>query len=271
MRVVPDRVGHAYLLEGGAGLLEYANAFAKALNCLQGGAVACNACISCRVFDSGNHPDTIYVVNTGEKSKTKDIGVNDVREQIVLPMATKPFNYKYKIFIVDKAETLTPPAQNALLKTIEEPAPYGVFLLLTAKIELILETVRSRCVIVKVDAAQHTSSTVRAFPAGDADETRYTAMHELVREVTETAHAKDILGALALYKKIEPYKDSKELTSALLDTLYEGYGTRIRITQDAHAIRAAKAITHTKEILSQNGNFQLAMELMLLRIGGHIA
>jgi DNA polymerase III delta prime subunit len=253
MRVIKDKLGHAYIMEGETGLLEAANAFAKGLNCLEGGEVACNGCISCRVFESGNHPDTLYVTST----KTAGIGVDDVREQVVRQMATKPFSYKYKVFIINKAETLTPAAQNALLKTIEEPAPYGVFLLLTTQIEVMLPTVLSRCVTVRIDAIKDVEA-----PSEE--------MQALVREVVETAHTLDIIGAMNIYKKFEPFKESKESVQGLLDMLYMGFGQRIRTTQGKNALKAAKAITKTKEILSQNGNFQLAIEMMLLKINGLI-
>jgi len=253
----------AYIFDGESnheneGLLPAANAFAKALNCLQptqreGQPTACNACISCRVFASGNHPDTLYITGT----KANSIGVDDVRTQLVEQMATKPFSYAYKIFIIDKAETLTPQAQNALLKTIEEPAPYGVFLLLTPDYNALLETVRSRCVRVRAgENKQHTADT---------------STQELIKEIIAAAPQADILGALALYKKFEPFKESKESTAALLDMLYEGFGAVVRTSRAPYAFRAVKAITQTKEILSQNGNFQLAIELLLLRIGGHAA
>jgi len=252
-RVATGHVGHAYLLEGRTGLLEAANAYAKALNCLNGGEVACDTCLSCRVFDSGNHPDTFYVAAT----KTVGIGVEDVRNQIVTEMATRPFRYQYKVFIIDKAETMTPAAQNALLKTIEEPAPYGVFLLLTKELELMLETVRSRCVTVKVGETALQNTPDEAHIA-------------LAQEVIETAHTLDILGALMLYKKFEPLKENRESAVAFLDMLYERYGTIVRHTQAEYAFRATRAITQTKDLLSQNGNYQLAIEIMLLKIGAHI-
>ena len=255
MRVATGRVGHAYLLHGRTGLLDAANAYAKALNCLNGGEVACGTCLSCRVFDSGNHPDTFYVAAT----KTVAIGVENVRDQIVAEIATRPFRYQYKVFIIDKAETMTPAAQNALLKTIEEPAPYGVFLLLTKELELMLETVQSRCVTIKVDENEN-------IPQNELDE----AHNALAQEIIGTAHTLDILGALMLYKKFEPLKEHRESAVALLDMLYERYGTLVRQSQAEYAFRAIQAIAQTKELLSQNGNFQLAIEIMLLKIGAHL-
>jgi len=255
MSVDRNKVGHAYIIEGEAGLLDAANAFAKALNCLEGQENACGSCISCRVFDSGNHPDTFYV----KGMKTSSIGVDEVREQIIKQMATAPFRYTYKIFIVDKAETMTPQAQSALLKTIEEPASYGVFLLLVTQIEQMLPTVLSRCAVVK-----HKTDAVKMETNED--------ITAVVQEIITTPPGLPVYQVMGLYKKFEPFKENKESALILLDMLYNGYGRLIREAglrrevPDKRLFGAADAITHTKEVLSQNGNFQLAMELMLLKM-----
>jgi len=234
----------------------YAIHMAKGLNCLADGEKNCD-CLSCRTFDSGNNPDIIFVKGT----KTSGIGVDDVREQVILPMATKPFKYKHKIFIVDKAETLTHAAQNALLKTIEEPAPYGVFLFLAPHAHNFLPTVLSRCSLRKLNAPT-------AAKAPDAE------LAALAKEVSETVHQMDMLQIFALYKRFEPYKESKETLQALLNVLYDFYGKKItQATMQGQEpsrlwFNATEAITHTKKILSQNGNTQLAIELMLVKLSG---
>ena len=254
------QAGHAYILEG-AGRLEHGRAFAKRLNCLEvqqdGQNGPCGLCLSCRIFESGNHPDIFFVTGT----KATGIGVDDVREQIVLPMATQPFKYRYKIFVVDKAETLTPAAQNALLKTIEEPAPYGVFLFLAAHTHNLLPTLLSRCVLVKLG---------ETAPVPDDD------IQELAEEIVGTVAGLDIYETMALYRRIEPYKESRESARQLLDMLYLAYGRRITNaaangeSPKALWFTSLDAISYTKQVLSQNGNFQLAMELMLLKLNGKV-
>ncbi|MCL2571407.1 MAG: hypothetical protein FWE11_03310 [Defluviitaleaceae bacterium] len=249
-------IGHAYILEGEASKrLALGRAFAKNLNCLESSDDACGQCISCRVFESGNHPDVFFVKTT----KATSIGVDDVRDQIVNEMATKPFKYKYKVFIVDKAETLTPAAQNALLKTIEEPAHYGVFLFLATHVHTLLPTILSRCVLVKLGDEQ-------AIP-----ELEHEALAE---EIADNITSMDILGTMALYKRFEAYKESRESMTKLLDMLYLSYAKRIRQSADKndyvnkHWFNSIAAINQTKEVLAQNGNFQLAVELMLLKLNG---
>ena len=257
-------MSHAYILAGETDYVRaYAMNMAKTLNCLAENTTPCGECLSCRVFDSGNHPDVLYVVGT----KATGIGVEDVRDQVIVPMATQPFRYQYKIFIMDKAETLTPAAQNALLKTIEEPAPYGVFLLLVAQTDKLLPTVLSRCVVHKIapDAAQTIS--VKDVSATDID--------ALVAEVIGMGEPRDVLDALALYKRFEPYKDNRDGMRALLLGLYDGYGRLVSAAYanggrpDLHWFTCAKAIIHTKQVLQQNGNFQLAIEVLLLTLNKH--
>lgn len=140
------RPAHAYAFVGmkGVGKKTMANAFAKALQCAGGGVDCCGQCISCISFDSGNHPDVIYV---GLKDK-KSLGVEEIREQLVNQATSKQYQYQYKIFIVENADAMTVAAQNALLKTLEEPPGYAVFILLLENKERLLPTILSRVVLI---------------------------------------------------------------------------------------------------------------------------
>ena len=123
-----------------------ASAFALSLLCEKGMAEPCMQCHACRQALSGNHPDLIYVTH----EKPASIGVDDIREQINDTIMGRPYSSYYKIYIVDEAEKMTVQAQNALLKTIEEPPSYGVILLLTTNPEGFLPTILSRCVQLKL-------------------------------------------------------------------------------------------------------------------------
>ncbi len=137
------KVSHAYILHGeeGMGKKLLASAFAKTLQCEESGILACNRCKSCMQADSGNHPDIIWV--THEKVS---IGVDDIRLQVNGDIQIKPYNSPYKVYIIDSADKLTEQAQNALLKTMEEPPEYAVILLLVSNVNVILPTILSRCV-----------------------------------------------------------------------------------------------------------------------------
>lgn len=142
------KVSHAYILTGEAGMgrKSLANAFALTLLCEKGGSEPCMECHACKQVLSGNHPDLIYVTH----EKPGSIGVDDIREQINDTIMVRPYSSYYKIYIVDEAEKMTQQAQNALLKTIEEPPSYAIIILLTTNQDAFLPTILSRCVQLKL-------------------------------------------------------------------------------------------------------------------------
>ena len=116
------------------------------MQCEAEGEKPCGKCRSCRQAESGNHPDIIRI--THEKPNT--ISVDDIREQLVGDVQIKPYQSKYKIYIVPDAEKMNVQAQNALLKTIEEPPAYAVILFLTTNASSFLPTILSRCVVLNM-------------------------------------------------------------------------------------------------------------------------
>lgn len=141
------KVSHAYLFHGeeGMGKKLLASVFAKVLLCEAGGILPCNKCKSCLQSDTANHPDIIWV-----KQEKASIGVDDIRIQVNADVQIKPYQGQYKIYIINSADKLTPAAQNALLKTIEEPPEYVVVLLLVNNINTVLQTILSRCVLLNL-------------------------------------------------------------------------------------------------------------------------
>lgn len=146
--VTENKVSHAYILNGerGSGKKMLASLFATTLLCEKQGPDPCNECHSCRQAESGNHPDIIRV--THEKPNT--ISVEDIRRQVNEDIQIRPYQGPYKIYIIAEADLMTVQAQNALLKTIEEPPAYAVIFLLTENAEALLPTITSRCVMLKL-------------------------------------------------------------------------------------------------------------------------
>lgn len=142
------KVSHAYIFSGerGTGKKTLADAFAMTLQCTGEGERPCGECHSCRQAAGGNHPDIIYV----RHEKPTSIGVEDIRTQLTGDIQIRPYNGKYKIYIIPDAERMTVQAQNAILKTIEEPPEYAVILLLTSNEQVFLDTIRSRCVLLSL-------------------------------------------------------------------------------------------------------------------------
>ena len=143
-----NKISHAYIINGekGMGKKTIAKIFSMTLQCEKGGDEPCMQCHSCKQAISNNHPDIRWI--THEKPST--IAIDEVREQINNDILIKPYSSKYKIYIVDEAEKLTVQAQNALLKTIEEPPAYGIIMLLTNNKDSFLQTILSRCVALEM-------------------------------------------------------------------------------------------------------------------------
>ncbi|TCL56993.1 DNA polymerase-3 subunit delta' [Kineothrix alysoides] len=153
-----NKISHAYIINGerSSGKEFIAGIFASALQCekvqLQdedipsGNVEPCGECRSCKQMATGNQPDVIYV--THEKPGT--IGVEDIRGQINGSVAIKPYSSPRKVYIINEGEKMTVQAQNALLKTLEEPPEYTVILILTTNMESLLSTILSRCVVLNM-------------------------------------------------------------------------------------------------------------------------
>ena len=141
------KVSHAYIIQGeaGSGKKLLADVFATTLQCEEGGIEPCGHCQSCKQAVSGNHPDIRRV--THEKAS---ISVDDIRLQLNNDILVKPYSRPYKVYIIDEAEKMTEQAQNAMLKTIEEPPEYAVIILLTVNSKLLLSTILSRCILLNV-------------------------------------------------------------------------------------------------------------------------
>lgn len=157
--ITMGKVSHAYIFNGPdkSGKKMLAEAFAMTLQCEKGGSSPCGECHSCRQAVSHNQPDIIYV----QHEKPNTLSVDDIRTQVNHDIEVKPYASPYKIYIIDEAEKMNVQAQNALLKTIEEPPAYAVILLLTTNADLFLPTIRSRCVMLNLKAVE--DSVIKKF------------------------------------------------------------------------------------------------------------
>lgn len=221
------KISHAYIINGErfAGKEFIARIFAMALQCEAAGGKPCQECHSCKQALSWNQPDIIRVTH----EKPGSIGVDDIRGQINGDIAIKPYNSPYKIYIMNEAEKMTVQAQNALLKTLEEPPAYAVILLLTTNVNSLLQTILSRCVILnmkpvsdqlvkaylmqEMQVPDYKAEVCVAFARGNIGKARQLAASEDFDKVKEEAlsllkyvHEMDITEMIAAIKKVSEYK-----------------------------------------------------------------
>lgn len=138
--LIEKRIAHAYLFSGprGTGKTSVARLFAKALNCEEGLGHQCNKCASCLAINEGSSPDVIEI------DAASNSGVDEVRN-LIESVRYAPINSRYKVYIIDEVHMMTNSAFNALLKTLEEPPSYVVFILCTTEPYKLLPTILSRC------------------------------------------------------------------------------------------------------------------------------
>ena len=147
------KLSHAYILAGPAGSGKHTLALriAMALSCenrkIPGVPLPCMTCPSCRKILSGNSPDYIRVAKDKGRATLGVEAIRFLREDVLIA----PNDTDTKIYVIEDAETMTPQAQNALLLTLEEPPQYVLFLLLAANTENLLETVRSRAPVLRME------------------------------------------------------------------------------------------------------------------------
>ena len=199
------KVSHAYLFVGGAGAGKgmMANTFARALQCeAKGWATPCGTCRSCVAFNHNNHPDVIYV--RGEK---KNLLVEEIREQVLQTVDLKPYQYEKKIYIIEKADTMNIQAQNALLKTLEEPPAHVIFLLLAEREDAFLQTILSRVV------------TMKLRPISEADVAAYLVQKAHLSEEEARIYAAYAQGRVGQALELKEDEAFRSMRQSLLETL----------------------------------------------------
>lgn len=221
------KISHAYIINGErfSGKEYIARIFAMSLQCEKEGVEPCQVCHSCKQVMSDNQPDIIRVTH----EKPGSIGVDDIRTQINGDVAIKPYSSPYKIYIMNEAEKMTVQAQNALLKTLEEPPAYTVILLLTTNVNSMLQTILSRCVVLnmkpvsdelvrkylmeQMQIPDYKAEVCVAFARGNIGKAKLLASSEDFERVKEEALSllkyiqdMDITEMIATIKKVTDYK-----------------------------------------------------------------
>ncbi len=231
-------LSHAYMLcaPAGSGKKTVADFAAAIALCLDGQNTPCGKCRSCAMLNAGAHPDLVRIKPDGDKVKSVKIeairGITDV-------CYIKPAVGNRRVFIIERAETITVQAQNALLKILEEPPAGTVFLLLTDSADKLLPTVRSRCVILNLS------------PLSDGEVESLLPKNSLVGKGQAVSFAAGVAGDALYVSTAEGsriYADAQGFLQALMSrNMFELLKYRDKIAKSREA--AQKMIEFTLKLL----------------------
>ncbi len=266
----------------GADTHDVAIAVAQALNCqapVLGDASAvdaCGVCVSCRRIARGVHPDVLFVT-PGDNGSIK---IDQVRE-VVDRAGYRPFEGQRRVVIIDEAETLVAAAQNALLKTLEEPPAASVFILQTTTPDLLLATVRSRCVRLTFARTEEAEIDAEARDVAQRALVDAAAVRDPARriEVAKALHPKGGDTGAAAREQVAAYlramssllRDAEVVAvrsdvplanadvAPAVDRLATAYG-------GDRGVRAFAAIDRALEALDRNAGAKLVADWLVLQL-----
>jgi len=244
--IAAGKIAHAYLFSGprGCGKTSSARILARALNCQEGpSATPCGTCPACTEIARGSSLDVIEIDGASNTS------VNDVR-QIKDEVQFPPNSSRYKVYIIDEVHMLSTSAFNALLKTIEEPPPYVIFIFATTELHKVPATIKSRCQqfnfrLVPVELLKAVLSEAATETGTRADD---EALFWIAREATGS-----VRDAYTLFDQVAAFSDGHITYEKIRDKLGLVGVDRINPVIDACVDRdAGTALTALEDIL-QNG------------------
>jgi DNA polymerase III delta' subunit len=253
--IARDRVPHAYLFSGPAGapMLDTAMALACALNCEVAPGDGCGECEACSKIIAGIHPDVVTLVREGA---AQIVPIESVRNQVIARIGLPPHEAQVRVFVVEEATALAPPAANALLKTLEEPPARTLFVLCTTAPEQLLPTIRSRCQRVRFGGGTATQ---------DGDPQRAERIAKLGEELAGDDHDPTLPVRVA-----EGKGDAGPVLIAAAQVLH---GVARDAAARADAAMARKAAERAQMVLSwhtavtiHNANAQLAIEAVIAQL-----
>lgn len=297
------RLHHAYIFSGpeGIGKRLTALSLARALNCLEMTGDFCGRCVQCKKIEAGNHPDVKVIEPDGQFIK-----IDQIRE-LQRDLQFRPFEGRKRVFIIDSADRMGLSASNSLLKTLEEPPKNSILILITANLHAILSTVISRCQRLNfsslpIPAVERVLVNKKGSEAGVAHMIASVSEGSIGKALAEDEESLigerervlTVFGGLRDQRMIGVFKTAEELAKdeglegilRTLKVLYrdmavlKGGGSAVINSDMLSKIREEVAgagmdgildgfdlISETEELLRRNINKQLAMEILMMKLG----
>jgi DNA polymerase III delta' subunit len=260
--IAVDRVPHAYLFSGppGAPLVDAAMAFAMALNCTSMPGIGCGECEPCSKIVAGIHPDVVTLVREGAANI---VPIESVRNQVIARIGLPPHEALTRVFVIEEATAMAPPAANSLLKTLEEPPARTLFVLCTTAPEQLLPTIRSRCQRVRFGAGA---------PVATDDPERATRIARLGEELAQMDADHD---PTLPVRVAEGKGDAGPVLVAAAQALHalarEAAAAGDVATMQRAARRAQIVLGWHTGVTIHNANAQLAIEAVIAQLGKDVA
>jgi len=238
---------------------------AKTLNCEQSGVLEpCGVCSSCKKIETKNHPDVRWIFPNDE---TGSIKIEDIRA-LQYQVSLKPYEGRYKIYIIVDADTMTEAASNCLLKTLEEPQGETLLILTSSNTKMLLPTILSRCQVIK-------------FPKSSGRE-EGTSKNEVIDRFMEIGEELDEKLWLfdkerheiedALYILAEWFRDMLVLRCGVSPSILMNPHRKDEIMKLSkkysveNLLNILDTVEKTRLLISQNANIKIAIPVMLIKI-----
>lgn len=273
-----NNISHSYMFVGteGIGKFLFAKEFAKAVLCTSIENKPCNTCKSCETFENMNNPDIVIIDEKDESIKTNTI------KELVGSVLEKPIQSSKKVYIINNSENMTKEAQNSLLKTLEEPPDYVCFILVTKNENLLLNTIRSRCIkipfkkLTKDEIKQYFQSNnenvdeeiIDAFNGSIGIAIKLKDKKETYNKINIVLNKIENLNELQILKlKDDIFTDKDDVQSILeyINTIF--YKKLLSNLSNSYKYqKCIEIIEETKKRLNGNSNYDMTIDNCLLEI-----
>ena len=274
-----NNISHSYIFSGisGVGKFAFAKEFAKAITCLSDTEQKpCNHCKACESFDNANNPDIIIIDENDDSIKTEII------KELTNNNLEKPIQGDKKIYIINNSENMTKEAQNSILKTLEEPPQYAIIILITSNENMLLNTIKSRCIRIPFHRLTNNelkeyfdrigqsinTNLIKAFDGSIEKALRIKDKEEEYRKIQYMFSNLETLNELQILNIKEIILSDKEEILFVLDYINTIFLDNIlgNISNAEKYEKCIEIIEETKQRLKRNCNFDMTIDNCLFAI-----